>query len=93
MFTTATGIRFSQDPRNHRTVLEITAGDRPGLLSQIGQALKACSLRLQNAKITTVGERAEDVFFVTDVQHRPLDDLAARERLREALLARIGEQG
>jgi [protein-PII] uridylyltransferase len=90
MFATATDIQFSQDPRNHRTVLEITAGDRPGLLSQIGQALKACGLRLQNAKITTVGERAEDVFFVTDAAHGSLD-AAACERLREALLVRIGE--
>lgn len=93
MFTTPTHITFSNDVRNGRTVLEITAGDRPGLLSQIGQALKACSLRLQNAKITTVGERAEDVFFITDAAHHPLDDTAAREKLRDALLARIGENG
>ena len=91
MFTTPTQITFSDDPRNGRTVLEITAGDRPGLLSQIGQALKACGLRLQNAKITTVGERAEDVFFITDAAHHPLDNPAARQRLRDALLARIGE--
>ncbi len=91
MFTTPTHIQFSDDTRNRRTVLEITAGDRPGLLSQIGQALKACGLKLQNAKITTVGERAEDVFFITDAARRPLDDLAARESLRAALLARIGE--
>jgi len=90
MFTTSTHIQFSDDLRNQRTVLEITAGDRPGLLSQIGQALKACGLRLQNAKITTVGERAEDVFFVTDAAHRPLDE-QARQSLREALLSRIGE--
>ncbi|HSN19006.1 MAG TPA: [protein-PII] uridylyltransferase [Gammaproteobacteria bacterium] len=90
MFTTPTHIHFSDDPRNHRTVLEITAGDRPGLLSQIGQALKACGLRLQNAKITTVGERAEDVFFITDAGHRPLDE-ASRRRLQDALLDRIGE--
>ena len=92
MFTTPTQVQFSDDSRNRRTVLEITAGDRPGLLSQIGQALKACSVRLQNAKITTVGERAEDVFFVTDAEHRPLSDPAAREDLRAAILARIGEQ-
>ena len=90
MFTTPTHIQFTGDLRNRRTVLEITAGDRPGLLSQIGQALKACGLRLQNAKITTVGERAEDVFFVTDAAHRPLDE-AAQQSLREALLDRIGE--
>ena len=92
MFTTPTRIQFSDDARNHRTVLEITAGDRPGLLSQIGQALKACGLRLQNAKITTVGERAEDVFFITDAAHRPLDE-AARGRLHGALLDRIGDNG
>ena len=92
MFTTPTEIHFSEDPRNRRTVLEITAGDRPGLLSQIGQALKACGLRLQNAKITTVGERAEDVFFVTDAGHRPLDP-QTRDALRDALLVRIGDNG
>jgi [protein-PII] uridylyltransferase len=93
MFTTPTHIQFSDDLRNKRTVLEITAGDRPGLLSQIGQALKACGVRLQNAKITTVGERAEDVFFITDAEHHPLDDTAARQALETALLARIGESG
>jgi len=92
MFTTATHIQFAEDRRNGRTVLEITAGDRPGLLSLIGQALKTCELRLQNAKITTVGERAEDVFFITDARHRPVDDPEAREHLRQALLARIGER-
>jgi [protein-PII] uridylyltransferase len=91
MFTTPTHIQFSDDLRNKRTVLEITAGDRPGLLSQIGQALKACGVRLQNAKITTVGERAEDVFFITGPDHQPLDDAAARQALEAALLARIGE--
>ena len=92
MFTTPTYIQFSDDARNHRTVLEITAGDRPGLLSQIGQALKACGLRLQNAKITTVGERAEDVFFITDAAHRPLDETSCN-RLQGALLDRIGDSG
>ena len=93
MFTTPTHISFSDDLRNGRTVLEITAGDRPGLLSLIGQALKACGLKLQNAKITTVGERAEDVFFITDAAHHPLADPVVRERLRDALLSRIGESG
>ena len=35
-------------------------------------------------KIMTVGERAEDVFYVTDFDGRPLDAPAA-ERLRESL--------
>lgn len=91
MFTTPTQIHFAEDTVNARTVLEISAGDRPGLLSLIGQALKACEVRLQNAKITTVGERAEDVFFITDTHGRPIADNHAQAQLRAALLSRIGE--
>ena len=35
-------------------------------------ALADCGVRLQNAKIATFGERAEDVFFVTDAGNRAL---------------------
>lgn len=91
MFTTPTQIQFAEDPANQRTVLEISTGDRPGLLSLIGQALGECEIRLQNAKITTVGERAEDVFFITDAHNQPLDETAARERLHAALLMRLGD--
>ncbi|HVC36962.1 MAG TPA: [protein-PII] uridylyltransferase, partial [Gammaproteobacteria bacterium] len=91
MFTTPTRVQFADDPINQRTVLEISAGDRPGLLSLIGQALGQCGIRLQNAKITTVGERAEDVFFITDAGDRPINDPAVREQLCAALLAGLGE--
>jgi [protein-PII] uridylyltransferase len=52
--------------------MEVIAGDRPGLLSAIGWALADCKVRLQNAKIATFGERAEDVFFLTDASNRAL---------------------
>jgi [protein-PII] uridylyltransferase len=71
-FQTPTQVRFSDDPRNGRTVMEVIAGDRPGLLSAIGWALADARVRLQNAKIATFGERAEDVFFLTDSGNRPL---------------------
>jgi [protein-PII] uridylyltransferase len=71
-FQTPTQVSFSADSRNGRTVMEVIAGDRPGLLSVIGWALADCKVRLQNAKIATFGERAEDVFFLTDAGNRPL---------------------
>jgi UTP:GlnB (protein PII) uridylyltransferase len=37
----------------------------------------------------TVGERAEDVFYVTDLQHRPLNEQAAQQ-LKENLLQALG---
>ena len=71
-FKTKTLINFSQDPQNQRTVMEIYTGDRPGLLSKIGAALIGCGAYVQNAKIATIGERVEDVFFITDAQQQPI---------------------
>ena len=88
MFHTPTRITLSVDERNQRSVLELIAGDRPGLLSDVGKVLLQEKIVLHAAKIMTVGERAEDVFFVTDAQNRPLDELSAGqliERLTEAL--------
>lgn len=93
LFTTPSEVEFAADASGRRTVLEIRAGDRPGLLSLIGRALAQCDIRLWNAKITTVGERAEDVFFITDAANRPLDDTAACEQLRNILLAHLSEVG
>lgn len=91
MFATPSEVEFAAEPFGRRTALEIRAGDRPGLLSLIGQALAQCEIRLWNAKITTVGERAEDVFFITDAADGPLDDAGVRERLRQVLLERLSE--
>ncbi|HEX3844373.1 MAG TPA: [protein-PII] uridylyltransferase [Steroidobacteraceae bacterium] len=84
MFHTVTLIALSVDERNRRSVLELTAGDRPGLLCDVGKVLMEERVELQAAKIMTVGERAEDVFHVTDFDGRPLD-AAGAERLRESL--------
>ena len=84
MFNTPTQIQISVDERNRRSVLELTAGDRPGLLSDIGKVLMEQHLQLHDAKIMTVGERAEDVFYITDFEQRPLS-AAAAQTLRENL--------
>jgi [protein-PII] uridylyltransferase len=84
MFTTPTQVTFSDDTKNGRTILEVVAGDRPGLLSEIGKLLWDQRVELHGAKIMTVGERAEDVFYVTDETGHPLE-AARRDTLAEAL--------
>src|SRR2546430_96533 len=74
-----------------RSVLELTAGDRPGLLCEVGKVLMAERVELHAAKIMTVGERAEDVFYLTDFDNRPLEPAAA-ERLREHLVQALDER-
>jgi [protein-PII] uridylyltransferase len=66
MFSTPTQVNFSLDNRNNRTILELIAADRPGLLSEVGKVFKAEHVAIHGAKIMTVGERAEDVFYITD---------------------------
>ena len=91
MFNTPTQIALSVDERNRRSVLELTAGDRPGLLSDAGKVLVQEQVELHAAKIMTVGERAEDVFYLTDFDNQPLSGAAA-ERLRERLIAALDRE-
>ncbi|MBM5811876.1 MAG: [protein-PII] uridylyltransferase [Gammaproteobacteria bacterium] len=91
MFTTPTQVAFSADAANRRTILELVAGDRPGLLSEVGKVLWDQRVELRGAKIMTVGERAEDVFYVTDEGGGPLEaprQQALAESLTRALDAR-----
>jgi [protein-PII] uridylyltransferase len=91
MFHTPTHMALSVDERNRRSVLELTAGDRPGLLCDVGKVLMAERVELHAAKIMTVGERAEDVFYLTDFDNRPLS-ASATERLKERLLQALDER-
>jgi len=73
-FAFPTEVTFSNDTINQRTVMEVITPDRPGLLARIGQVLLEHRVRLTNAKIATLGERVEDVFFITDEHGEPLSD-------------------
>jgi len=72
-------------------VLELVAGDRPGLLCDVGKVLWEEHVDLAAAKIGTMGERAEDVFYVTDADRNPLGE-AAGQQLRRRLLEILSPQ-
>jgi [protein-PII] uridylyltransferase len=84
MFSTTTQVVFSEDLSHRWTIMELVAADRPGLLSEIGKVFWDKGIDLHGAKVMTVGERAEDVFYLTDDQGRPLD-ASRQERLAETL--------
>lgn len=56
--------------------VEIITLDRPGLLAQIGQLFASAGVDIHSARIATLGERAEDVFFISDAQGQPLSEEA-----------------
>jgi [protein-PII] uridylyltransferase len=57
-------VRITADERGLYKVLNVIAGDRPGLLSRVGRCLVDYQINLYTAKINTLGDRAEDVFLI-----------------------------
>ncbi|MEM8982246.1 MAG: [protein-PII] uridylyltransferase [Pseudomonadota bacterium] len=88
VFDTAIDVRFSGADEGGRTVLELDCGDHPGLLSSVGEVFAENNVNISMAKIVTIGEKAEDVFYLTDLDDEPLDDDHC-ERLRERLIDRL----
>ncbi len=79
-------ITAEADNNNHK--LEIIANDRPGLLATLAHKLLIQEIELHNAKINTLGNRAEDTFLISARKGQKLDDQRIK-MLKEALIADI----
>ena len=66
-------------------MIELVAPDRAGLLTTVGRVFAEFGLDLSTAKIATLGERVEDVFYVTDSRGDNLYDGDFIHRLKERL--------
>ena len=91
-FSMPTQTTMSEDPVRQVTVLEVITPDRPGLLARIGRIFFDYGIRLQTAKIATLGERVEDVFFITDAEQQPLTDPALCTEIQAAICKELDEQ-
>ncbi len=85
-FPIPTSIAFHSAPSGRQTVMELITTDRIGLLSKIGQAFIQQGISLHSAKITTIGSRVEDMFYIADQHGQPIDDLGWQVRIREEIL-------
>lgn len=88
-FKTPTRCYINTDMIRECSVLEVISPDRPGLLACIGNVFMEYGIQLLNAKISTLGERVEDVFFITDEDGRPLSDPTTCENLLNDIRARL----
>ncbi len=88
-FSSRPEVYISNDPVNRRTIIEVNATDRPGLLAHMGHVFMEQEIQVQKAKISTLGEKVEDVFFITDNDGNPISDPVRVQKLHKALRDRI----
>ncbi|GGK46181.1 [protein-PII] uridylyltransferase [Salinarimonas ramus] len=71
---------------SRQTVLEVTGLDRPGLLYDLTTALGKLNLNIASAHIATFGEKAVDVFYVTDLTGGKVVQAARQSAIRKAVM-------
>lgn len=87
-FKLKTEVTIRTDANGEHSILEVVAPDRPGLLSIIANIFMDLDITLLNARITTLGERVEDLFHITDGNGNPI----TIEDNRAVLLQRIRDE-
>ena len=88
-FKQKTRVTLSPAPNHDATSLEVTTPDRPGLLALLAKVFVEVSISLISAKITTLGERVEDVFYITDQNGSPITDPASIAHITDRICETI----
>ena len=91
-FRVAPFVAIAERASSRTTVVEVNARDRPALLAGLARAIHDCGLIIHSAHIATYGERAVDVFYLTQSDGWKLAPEEI-DRLRAALLEAAREVG
>jgi len=91
-FTLKTTATLRNDSETNTTVLQVLTPDRPGLLAHLASIFLRYGLNLYNAKLSTLGERVEDVFYLTDFNHEPLTDTDFCQKLQHTICSELDQR-
>lgn len=91
-FKVNTKIVFSKDEFSHYTRLDIIARDRAGLLALLAQTFKKCSVRLHDARISTLGEKVEDTFIISHIDNSAIDDIDEQNDIARAIKKQLSNR-
>ncbi len=86
-FTVEPRVIIDNQSSNRFTVVEINGLDRIGLLYHLTDALFSLSLNIASAHITTFGEKAIDVFYVTDLTGDKIINPVRQAQIEKQLMA------
>jgi [protein-PII] uridylyltransferase len=85
-FTVEPRITIDNSLSDELTVIEVNARDRAGLLYDIAHVLADMNVDISSAYIATFGEKAVDVFYVTDTKRKKIIHEGTRRRIKKQLL-------
>lgn len=88
-FSSPTRTTISNELSQRYTLLEVISPDRPGFLALIARIFIELNIALVTAKISTLGERVEDVFFITDQYGSRLSDPVLCQHLQKTIEQRL----
>jgi [protein-PII] uridylyltransferase len=86
-------ITIDNDISTRQTVIEVSGLDRPGLLYDLTTALSKLNLNIASAHIATYGEKAVDVFYVTDLTGTKVTHPSRQTAIRRGLLEVFSAEG
>jgi [protein-PII] uridylyltransferase len=89
-FTIPPQVVIDNQAAEKSTVVEVTGLDRPGLLYDLTTVIGRLNLNIVSARIVTFGEKAVDVFYLTDLTGGKILQPRRQAELRESLLATLG---
>ncbi|HMF04818.1 MAG TPA: ACT domain-containing protein, partial [Acidimicrobiia bacterium] len=82
-------IVVDQDASPSATVVEVHAPDHVGLLAQVASTFADLGVDVRTAKVSTLGERVVDVFYVHDSTGNKITKQLTIDQLKATLLARL----
>ncbi|MCC2104964.1 MAG: [protein-PII] uridylyltransferase, partial [Hyphomicrobiales bacterium] len=89
-FNVAPDVVIDNNLSNRATVIEVSGLDRPGLLYDLTNAISKLNLNIGSAHIVTFGEKAVDVFYVTDLTGAKVVNPARQAAIKRRLLEMLG---
>ena len=91
-FSIPTHTAITHNDEKSHSILEVITADRPGLLATLGDIFVEHDIELISAKIATLGERVEDIFYLSTKDMQPLHDETLCEKIQQAIRERLDAQ-
>ncbi|HEY0328676.1 MAG TPA: [protein-PII] uridylyltransferase [Rhodopseudomonas sp.] len=85
-FTVEPEVAINNQWSERYTVIEVSGLDRPGLLYQLTTSISKLNLNIASAHVATFGERARDVFYVTDLLGAQITAPTRQAAIKRALI-------